>query len=64
MSLKSLITYISNTQITKELIQRIKNKTEINLIGSNRYAKSIIIDSIASIEERDVLLICSNTEIA
>ena len=47
MSLYSLVDYISNSQITSELIKRISKKNELNIIGSSRYAKSIILDSIA-----------------
>ncbi len=64
MSLNSLINYISNTQITAELIKRIKQSNELNIIGSSRYAKSIIINSIAKKEEKDLLLVCPNVEIA
>ena len=64
MSLKTLINYISNSQITTELIDRIKKEEELNIIGSSRYAKALIIDSIASEEKKDILLICTNTEIA
>ena len=41
MSLNSLISYISNSQIITELVKRIKNNKELNIIGSSRYAKSI-----------------------
>ena len=44
MSLNSLISYISNSQIITELVKRIKNNNELNIIGSSRYAKSIIIN--------------------
>ena len=64
MSLNSLISYISNSQIIAELIKRIKNNNELNIIGSSRYAKSIIINSIAKKEQKDVLLISPNEEIA
>lgn len=43
MSLNSLISYISNSQIITELVKRIKHNNELNIIGSSRYAKSIII---------------------
>ena len=45
MSLDSLIDHISNSQITSELIKKINKDKELNIIGSSRYAKSIIIDS-------------------
>ena len=64
MSLSSLISYIANTQITTELIKRIYDKKQINLIGSSRYSKSILIESIANSLNKDVLLLCPNTEIA
>ena len=64
MSLDSLINYISNSQITSELINKINNNNELNIIGSSRYAKSIIIESIANKEKKNILLICPNTEIA
>ena len=64
MSLNSLISYISNSQIIAELIKRIKNNNELNIIGSSRYAKSIIINSIAKKEQKDILLISPNEEIA
>ena len=62
MSLNSLISYISNSQITTELINRIKNNKELNIVGSSSYAKSIILNSIAN-KEKDILLICPNDEI-
>jgi len=64
MSLNSLISYISNSQIIAELIKRIKNNNKLNIIGSSRYAKSIIINSIAKKEQKDILLISPNEEIA
>ena len=64
MSLKSIINYISNSQITNELITRLNKDEEINIIGSSRYAKAILINSIANKEKKNILLICSNTEIA
>ncbi len=64
MSLNSLISYISNSQIIAELIKRINNNNELNIIGSSRYAKSIIINSIARKEQKDILLISPNEEIA
>ena len=64
MSLNSLISYISNSQIITELVKRIKHNNELNIIGSSRYAKSIIINSIAKKENRDILLISPNEEIA
>ena len=64
MSLNSLINYISNSKITAELINRIKQSNELNIIGSSRYAKSIIINSIANKEGKDLLLVCPNVEIA
>ena len=64
MSLNTLINYISNSQITSELIKRTSKNKELNIIGSSRYAKSIIIDSIAKKEDKNILLICPNIEIA
>ena len=64
MSLNSLISYISNSQIITELVKRIKNNNELNIIGSSRYAKSIILNSIAKKENKDILLISPNEEIA
>jgi len=64
MSLNTLVDYISNSQITSELIKRISKNNELNIVGSSRYAKSIIIDSIAKKEEKNILLICPNVEIA
>ena len=64
MSLKTLINYISNSQITTELIDRIKKEEELNIIGSSRYAKSIILNSIAEKDKKDILLISPNEEIA
>ena len=64
MSLNSLISYITNSQIITELVKRIKKDNELNIIGSSRYAKSIIINSIAKKENKDILLISPNEEIA
>ena len=64
MSLNSLISYISNSQIITELVKRIKKDDDLNIIGSSRYAKSIIINSIAEKENKDILLISPNEEIA
>ena len=64
MSLKSLTSFISNTQITKELIQRINNNNDLNVIGSSRYAKALIINGIASSEKKNILLISPSIEIA
>ncbi len=64
MSLNSLINYISNSQIITELAKRINKDNELNIIGSSRYAKSIIINSIAKKENKDILLISPNEEIA
>tara|TARA_Y100001978_G_scaffold29572_1_gene25335 strand:+ start:15 stop:677 length:663 start_codon:yes stop_codon:yes gene_type:complete len=64
MSLKSIINYISNSQITNELIGKLNKNKELNIIGSSRYAKAILIDSIANKDNKNILLICSNTEIA
>jgi transcription-repair coupling factor (superfamily II helicase) len=36
----------------------------LNIVGSSRYAKSIIIDSIAKKEDKNILLICPNIEVA
>ena len=63
MSLNSLINYISNSHITAELIKRITKSNELNIIGSSRYAKSIIINSIARKEGKDLFLVCHNVEI-
>ena len=64
MSLKSIINYISNSQITHRLVERLNQNKEINIIGSSRYAKAILINSLANKENKNILLICSNTEIA
>ena len=64
MSLNTLVNYISNSQITSELIKRISKNNELNIVGSSRYAKSIILDSIAKKEKKNILLICPNEEIA
>ena len=48
MSLKSIINYISNSQVTNELIGRLEKEKEINIVGSSRYAKAILINSIAN----------------
>ena len=64
MSLNTLVDYISNSQITSELIKRISKNNELNIVGSSRYAKSIILDSITKKEEKNILLICPNVEIA
>ena len=47
MSLNTLVDYISNSQITSELIKKISKNNELNIVGSSRYAKSIILESIA-----------------
>ena len=64
MSLSTLTNYISKSQITFELINRIKQNKEINIIGSSNYAKAIIINSIAIKENKNILFICSNVETA
>jgi len=64
MSLNTLVDYISNSQVTSELIKRISKNNELNIVGSSRYAKSIILDSIAKKEEKNILLICPNVEVA
>ncbi|WP_032524483.1 transcription-repair coupling factor [Prochlorococcus marinus] len=64
MSLNTLVDYISNSQITSELIKRISKNNELNIVGSSRYAKSIILDSIAKKEKKNIVLICPNIEIA
>ena len=64
MSLNTLVDYISNSQITSKLIKRISKNNELNIVGSSRYAKSIILDSIAKKEKKNILLICPNEEIA
>ena len=64
MSLNSLISYISNSQIITELIKKINKNNELNIIGSSRYAKSIVLNSIAMNENKDILLISPNEEIA
>ena len=64
MSLNTLVNYISNSQITSELIKRISKNKELNIVGSSRYAKSIILDSIAKKKGGNILLICPNVEIA
>ncbi len=64
MSLNTLVNYISNSQITSELIKKIVKNKELNIVGSSRYAKSIILDSITKKEDKNILLICPNIEIA
>ena len=64
MELESLINYISRTQITKELIKKLDKKNELNLVGSNRYAKALIINSLAYVEKKNILLICTSSELA
>ena len=64
MSLNSLISYSSKSQTITEIVKRIKNNNPLNLIGSSRYAKSIIINSIAKKENKNILLISPNEEIA
>ena len=64
MSLKSFINYISKSQITLELIKKLYKQNELNIVGSSRYAKSLIIDAIVTTEKKNILLICPNTEIA
>ncbi len=64
MSLNTLINYISNSQITSELIKRISENKELNIVGSSRYAKSIILDSLSKKENKNILIICPNIEIA
>ena len=56
MSLNTLVNYISNSQITSELIKRISKNNELNIVGSSRYAKSIILDSIAKKEEKKYII--------
>ena len=56
MSLNTLVDYISNSQITSELINRFSKNNELKIIGSSRYAKSIILDSIAKKERKNILL--------
>ena len=63
MSLNSLINYISNSQVTIEIIKRIHMNNELNIVGSSRYAKSIIIDSLAKKDKKNILLIAPNVEI-
>ena len=64
MALNSLIDYIANSQITKEIVENIKLNKGLNIIGSNRYAKSIIVNAISSIFKKDIVLICTNNELA
>ena len=64
MSLKYLTSYIANSQVSQELIKRLDNKGELNIIGSSRYAKALVIDALATIEKKNILLICSNAEVA
>ena len=56
MSLKTLVDYISNSQITSELIKRISKNNELNIVGSSRYAKSIIIHSSAKKEKKKYII--------
>ena len=64
MSLNSLISYISESQVTEDLVRRINNNNKLNIVGSSRYAKSIITNSIANKEKKDILLISPNEEIS
>ena len=64
MELKTLIDYISQTQITKELIKKLNKNNELNLVGSNRYAKALIINSLAYLDNKNILLICTSSELA
>ena len=63
MSLNTLVDYISNSQITSELIKRISKNNELNIVGSSRYAKSIILDSIAKKEDKNINKFFSVSEI-
>ena len=64
MELKSLINYISKSKITEELTKRLNKNKELNLIGSNRFAKALIINSIAYFQHKNILLICTSSELA
>ena len=64
MSLKSIINYISNSQVTFEIINKLDKINNLNVIGSNRFAKALLINSIANIENKNIFLVCSNIEVA
>ena len=59
MSLNTLIDYISNSQITSELIKKISKNNELNIVGSSRYAKSVIARSATTLKNRKLFLLLS-----
>ena len=59
MSLNTLVDYISNSQITSELIKRISKNNELNTVGSSRYAKSVIERSATTLKNLKLFLLLS-----
>ena len=59
MSLNTLVDYISNSQITSELIKRISKNNELNIVGSSRYAKSVIERSATTLKNLRLFLLLS-----
>ena len=59
MSLNTLVDYISNSQITSELIKRISKNNELNIVGSSRYAKSVIERSATTLKNLKLLFLLS-----
>ena len=59
MSLNTLVNYISNSQITSELIKSISKNNELNIVGSSRYAKSVIDRSATTLRNLKLFLLLS-----
>ena len=59
MSLNTLVDYISNSQITSELIKKISKNNELNIVGSSRYAKSVIERSATTLKNIKLLFLLS-----
>ena len=59
MSLNTLVNYISNSQITSELIKRVSKNKELNIVGSSRYAKSVIERSATTLKNLKLFLLLS-----
>ena len=59
MSLNTLVDYVSNSQITSELIKRISKNNELNIVGSSRYAKSVIERSATTLKNLRLLFLLS-----
>tara|TARA_Y100001970_G_scaffold294269_1_gene449514 strand:+ start:10702 stop:14169 length:3468 start_codon:yes stop_codon:yes gene_type:complete len=64
MFLKSVVKNISESNITDQLLNRIKSNNMISILGFNRLAKALILSSISELEQKNILLICSNIETA